>query len=265
MGGLGNQMFQYAFSLSLSKKYKTFFILANASQSQFFKYFNISHFTRIQFLNKLLLIYYRVFINKKIHQIGDEPIFEFKKKCTNNLYYIGYFQSEIYFDNIKNEIKNKFDIKRKYKDIFLNKYSYLFKQRILAIHCRFGDYLCLDNDNLGGRDLSLPTTYYRNALNQIDNLSDYQIVIVSDDKIMCTSRFGFIENKLIISEHEIIDFQILLNAHKLIISNSTFSWWAAYLNNKEAKVYAPEYWLGHKIKQEWPVGIMHNSFEKISF
>jgi hypothetical protein len=50
-----------------------------------------------------------------------------------------------------------------------------------------------------------------------------------------------------------MDFQHLLNADVCIISNSTFSWWGAWLNNKPTKViYAPKYFMGWRIKKEIP-------------
>jgi hypothetical protein len=50
----------------------------------------------------------------------------------------------------------------------------------------------------------------------------------------------------------------MINADKLIISNSSFAWWGTYLNKKNAEVFAPRYWLGFKIRKEYPVGIFNS-------
>jgi hypothetical protein len=63
-----------------------------------------------------------------------------------------------------------------------------------------------------------------------------------------------------------MDFQHLLNAHECIISNSTFSWWGAWLNTRpDKKIYAPEYFLGWRIKKEYPQNIYPHDWVKVSF
>ena len=134
----------------------------------------------------------------------------------------------------------------------------------MAIHFRFGDYLTYGNETLGGTNIVLPEQYYLNAINHIKNISEYKVVVVTDDVDNFGERLSIIKDKIIVSESEIMDFQILLNADLLIISNSTFSWWAAYLNKKQPKVFAPEFWMGFKVKKEFPFAIVPDKFEKIS-
>lgn len=262
-GRLGNQMFQYACALSISKKFQTFFLIDNSYKSVFFKYFKTRQLD-FGFSNKILLKLFKKTIRNTICQVGDEEVPEIKKLFKNNSYYDGFFQSEEYFEGYKEYLQKKVVIKNKYKALFNSKYEQLFKDnKIIAIHCRLGDYLNWGSDLLGGKNLTLPQSYYQNALSLIDQVEKYKIIIVTDDILNIENRFCFIHDKIIISEDEIIDFQILQNAHLLIISNSSFSWWAAYLNTKNATVYAPEYWLGFKVKKEYPVGIFSDNFIKI--
>lgn len=262
-GRLGNQIFLYVFAMSMSKKFNTFFIIDNSENIVFFKYFKkiTIHF---DFLNIALLKLYRNLIKNRVSQVGIENVAEMKKLLTNNCYYDGFFQSENYFEISREYLKNNLIIRKKYINAFKNKYGQLFlDNKIIAIHCRLGDYLNWGSEELGGENLTLPQSYYQNAISQIDEIEKYQFIVVTDDIFNIENRFDFIENKIIVSEEEIIDFQILQNAHQLIVSNSSFSWWAAYLNNKTAPVYVPEYWLGFKVEREFPVGIISENFIKI--
>jgi hypothetical protein len=98
----------------------------------------------------------------------------------------------------------------------------------------------------------------------IPDIDDYNVLFVSDDIAFAKKEFGTKENYFFENNEEIIDFQILLNADILIIANSTFSWWAAWLNNKAGKViYAPNYFLGFKVKKFSPAGIKVDSWNWI--
>lgn len=127
------------------------------------------------------------------------------------------------------------------------------------VHIRRTDYLFFGKESLGGKNMCLPDGYFINCLNKIKNINDYLIIFISDDIIYARKRFSNMYFKAQFeSNDEIIDFQLLMYADVLVISNSTFAWWAAYLNQKPNKiVYAPKYWLGFKKKIEYPVNILH--------
>jgi hypothetical protein len=68
----------------------------------------------------------------------------------------------------------------------------------------------------------------------------------------------------IISGKVLDDFQLLNSARIHIMANSTFSWWAAYLNpDPAARIMGPKYWFGHKPQHQFeaPEGIMHPAWE----
>jgi hypothetical protein len=261
-GRLGNQLFQYAFALATAKRFKTFFLIDRINDSSFVKYFDIYN---SQTVNKLMLYFFR----RKIICIEDasEKLKTRIDKLSNNTYYDGFFQSEIYFDNVKRLVIKKFQVRKKYKEMFESKFGELFfGHKIIAIHCRIGDYVnAWNEEDYGSIDLILPEKYYKNALAMIEDIQNYKIIIVTDDIEKATSKFDFINDKIIVSEDEIIDFQILQNANKLIIANSTFSWWAAYLNHKNATVFAPQYWLGFKVNKEMPEAIIPENYVRVKF
>ncbi|RYE23501.1 MAG: alpha-1,2-fucosyltransferase [Sphingobacteriaceae bacterium] len=265
-GRLGNQLFQYAFAVALSRKYHTFYLISNPSVTDSVKkYFYVRSLSANKWVRRVL---HRYAPRKKlgvVAQTGFEEIDEVQCLIGNKIHYEGYFQSIHYFQRIAADIKRVFSIRPAYEKEFTKKYGHLFQQPVLAIHLRIGDYAAWGGDILGGTNMVLPDSYYDNALRQIADLSSYKIIVVTDDVEGAKTKLPTIQDKIIISDQEIVDFQCLMNADKLIISNSTFAWWAAILNKKQAQVFAPEFWLGFKVKKEYPIGIIPESFVKVSF
>jgi len=180
-GRLGNQMFQYAFAISLAKKFKTFFLIDNFEGSAFLKYFRVEPLARwLFFYNKLLRLCGKYFI-QKIEQSGNEVPEKWMIENLDNRYYKGFFQSEKYFENVIALVKERFVVKKQFRKMFHDGFGHKFSEKkILAIHCRFGDYLnSWGVKNLGGDNLSLPVSYYKNALNLITDKSNYTIIVVT--------------------------------------------------------------------------------------
>lgn len=272
-GRLGNQMFQYAFAFSLAKRHNCGFECHSSSGHKFLlsKYFILPNHNKSRFrytiehLCKKLLKYTdskkRYYKNWQVISQWDIPN-EKNINLSRSTKFLGYFQSNKYFDNYKKDICNEFCIKKKYKTEFSQKYSELLKNPYATVHVRRSDYLTFGNESLGGKNLTLPISYYNECLKKINDY-DGKIVFISDDIEFCKKQFGLRKNFLFESNQLIIDFQLILNSQIAIISNSTFSWWAAYLN-KSTQVYAPKYWLGFKIKKEYPSGICYSGFNWIN-
>ena len=129
------------------------------------------------------------------------------------------------------------------------------------VHIRRTDYINWGNDELG-YNLSLPETYYSNALSKLDT-TNKNIIFISDD--IAFTKLNFNIRSAIYSENnsEIFDLQLLMQADYLVLSNSTFAWWGAYLNTNAKAVYCPQYWLGFKINKEWPTGITLPGWQQI--
>jgi len=87
---------------------------------------------------------------------------------------------------------------------------------------------------------------------------------VSDDIDFARTEFTHIPNSEFSQSDMITDFQIIMNADVSILSNSSFAWWAAYLNPKKNKIiYCPQYWLGFKVKKEYPENIIPTAWNQI--
>jgi hypothetical protein len=259
-GRLGNQMFQYAFGHAFSLKTNEGVCFDfNKQPNLIKKYFKISF--RKQKIASLKL--YLVNIAGR-HAFLKKIVVPNKKCMAEDLYnnykeykkcfFDGYFQSVSYFFPFQEEVAQKFEIRKKYRKKFLKKYGEIFSsEKVIAVHVRKTDYLYHGNDHLGGDDISLPISYYKNIFDRITSKDDFLIIFVGDDLTDFKQEFDGKENVIFEENDQIIDFQILMNADVMILSNSTFAWWAAFLNRKENKqVFAPKYWLGHLTKVEYP-------------
>ena len=151
-------------------------------------------------------------------------------------------------------------LKEKYIREYNAKYGELFNNnKIVVVHIRRTDYMSYGERRK--RDISLPLAYFKKRLDAIENLNEYQVIFVSDDTDKVKKVFKAQSNFTFSNNSEIIDFQLIQNADISIISNSTFAWWAAYLNSKKyKKVYAPKDWFGFRIGRDHPKGIMTDKF-----
>ena len=261
-GRLANQLFQYAFAYSISKKNRSiyYFDINLYYGFRLYKYFRLRKFEIIsQFFKS---IFYRIkskhnFVTVK--EYSDTPSLSINQNIGKDIVWDGHFQSIKYFKDFETKIKKLFRVKRKFVKVFNDKYACLFKNNtVTVVHVRLTDYKLSGNDFLGGQDLTLPFSYYKFCLNQILKTNSIEkIIVISDDVEKCKEIFKEFEKVNIMYEEntEIIDFQLIMNADYLILSNSSFSWWGAYLNNKKQKVYAPKYWLGFHKKFSYPLEI----------
>ncbi len=285
-GRMGNQMFQYAFGYTTSKRLGTRFFICKPNSLKYFKANN-----HLGGRNKMNMALYMIAANVLTKSRYKLWVTEFRKPITlknylikknildwphdfndgdflhkikNHVIYDGYFQSESYLKGYEYDIRALFDIQQRHKTLFKKYKNHLFNKRSVAVHLRRTDYINFGSKELGGRDLTLPTNYYSKCIAMIKGIEDYNVIFVSDDIEFTKREFGTKENYFFESNDEITDFQILLNADVLIIANSTFSWWAAWLNNKAEKViYAPNYFLGFKVKKFYPKGIKVDSWNWI--
>lgn len=235
-GRLGNQMFQFAFAASKAKDHHSTPFIDDWGRLKYFEAYR--KYKRVNFRNRLYLSY--LLIKRKINIIPLEKFHGFEPNLlhayTNNFLHIGYFQSSLYFSSNSSHIHSLYQVRKKYR-------IELPQEPYLAIHLRFGDYENLQQKGLN-QNAVLSKDYFRQAFSRV-KLKYSKIIAVSDEPDRIRETLGIYEVE-IYSGSEIQDFQILKNADSLIISNSTFSWWAAYLNSSCKQVIAPKQWLGTK-------------------
>ena len=152
----------------------------------------------------------------------------------------GYFQSPRYFDQHREEIKNFLQIKREILSRVETEMPEVTLPNAVAVHVRRGDYLSSENlYNIFDID------YYIRALSVFP--TDSILVVTSDDLAWCRKNFDNLPYKIVYSKFTdpIYDFAILSRCKSLIMANSSFSWWAAYmkmLHFGNGTVVAPRPW-----------------------
>ena len=225
-GGLGNQLFQiaaaYSHALEVGDDFAINYNLPHyLGQGKQCTTYKDTVFSKIKSTDITPSSYYseKDFTYNKIPQ-------------QKNLLLDGYFQSEKYFKNYENEIKELFNfsfikVKKKYSTI----------NNKVVLHVRRGDYL--ENSNTHP---SIPLEYYKSCLEELD-IKDPTILIVTDDINTVSKDFNELDYVHVNGQNELEDFCYIMNADYIIGCNSTFSWWAAYLSNSKKSIF-PKKWFG---------------------
>jgi hypothetical protein len=263
-GQLGNQLFQIAFIRLASKILNESYTIIDdkAYGCIVERYFKI-RFWESKFFRRLLKRYFFL-VKRETFEFNNwqktERVISLLKPGK---LYKGFFQSENFFRETTN--RNSFIIKEEYRRVFINKYGELFmKYKIIVIHVRLKDYFEIGDEKLGGKGLQLPFNYYRKAIEEIEIDDKTRVIVISDDPEYIRKNFQLDVPFSIVTNHFIIDLLLLINANVLILSNSSFSWWGAYLNKSDnLKVIVPEYWMGFKVQKNYPVEIIPDTWIKV--
>ncbi|PKO99479.1 MAG: alpha-1,2-fucosyltransferase [Bacteroidetes bacterium HGW-Bacteroidetes-8] len=166
-----------------------------------------------------------------------QPCFEYREiEYFDKIRLSGYFQSEKFFD--KDFVRELFSPDKETLSHINSTYGHLFKEEIISINVRRGDYLT--------RPLRQPICempYFKRAINYFGK--DKRYLLISDDIEWCKRKFKGENFYFIDDEPPIIDLYLQAMCTHNIISNSTFSWWGAWLNPNPSKiVIAPIKWFG---------------------
>lgn len=150
----------------------------------------------------------------------------------------GYHQSEKYILENRNNILNWFSVPNPedlLRMINLN-------DDTCVINFRGGDYAPMN-------EVFLPQKFWDESISKMKEINpNMTFKVVTDDPNLASQFFPDFE----IYHFGIIqDFSIVKYAKYLIIANSTFSWWAAWLNEKVEITIAPKYWMRHNISKGW--------------
>ncbi len=256
-GGLGNQMFQYAAGRAASLRVETELKLDVSSFQEYklrkyslqnFKIkadFALSEETREakgNFLKNLV----------SPSWIKEEPFSPWNSKLLSlkdNAYLDGYWQSEKYFKDKEENIRQEFSLKKPFQ-AEAGKISAQMEatENPVSIHVRRGDYVSKKhlNEIFG----VCHPEYYEKAVAFVAGKTSHPVFFIfSDDIAWVKENLKIQFPAVFVSKSEIEDFEelaLMSECRHNIIANSTFSWWGAWLNrNPEKIVIAPKKWFNH--------------------
>ena len=256
-GGLGNQLFQYAvgralaihhrlplkLDLTIFKTYKLhrylldqFAIQADiATEDEIIKLKGRNN-VLFSALRKAGLVKRKSYLKEKRSSYFDASVFK-----KDDVYLDGYWQNELYFSDIREELLRDLTSISSMSDLGVVYMEGIKKSNSVSLHVRRGNYLNLKNFNV------LDINYYMKAVEYIrKNVEKPTFYIFSDDLEWCKNSLGFLDNCIFVdsTKTEIDDLELMSYCKHNIIANSSFSWWGAWLNqNCKKTVIAPKGWL----------------------
>lgn len=231
-GRLGNNLFEIAAAKSISDDI-LLYCPSDYAENMILKYKN----TLFKDFN----------IAKKLPndiEIYREPSYEYKKININsekNMLLKGYYQSYKYLD--KQKIYKLFSIPESVKVDIQTRYSKVLEKETVCINVRRGDYLQLPH-----RHPFCGKSFFSNAMKIFQN-KDVNFLVSSDDIKWCKNNIKGNNVFYVENSYPLMDLYVQTICQHNIISNSSFSWWGAYLNpNPNKIVVAPQRWYGMALR-----------------
>ena len=273
IGRLGNQMFQYASLIGISKNNNLDFCIPDNSNVNWGnyeidiansgKYHQLQHcFEMNNLTNENLNI-----ITEKNYDVFWEDNMNFDEnlyyRCPDNINIRGYLENYNYFRNVEDNIRNDFIFKKNIMMESLKYFDYLNIDNPVCIIVRRGDYTVHSSTHP-----ILGIDYYKNSINYFG--PDRKYLIISDDIFWC-KKFFIGENYAFVDYIPLkiykghFDMCIGSLCSDFIISNSTFAWWTSWLSkNLSKKICSPSKWFHGNNKNLNVDGYYMDNFIKIN-
>lgn len=264
LGGLGNQMFQYAFAIALKNEFPTDVIKIDVSTFNGYNLHNGfeiekifgKHLQHASFIDICKVSW--PFFHYRLWQIGMRILpqrssmvrdkafpTEFKfESIQNKKYFLGYWGQSKFFEKYRNEILKVFSFPKITDNNNLHAIDFIKSKKTAFIHVRRGDYI--NHPTLGG---VCTVEYYVRAIHRLRTEFNYNhFIVFSNDIPWCRETF---KEQLSDSETLFVDWnkgvnsfrdmQLMSYCQSGIIANSSFSYWGAWLSDAEI-ILRPEKW-----------------------
>jgi hypothetical protein len=285
MGGLGNQMFQYATAKAISIRNNSplkvdltllemgkqmaheivthrdldldiFQMKIDFASKSEIEYFNGKVYKSVfgKVLNRLQL-----YLRKGQLVLENGRGFNSNvTKLAGNVCLVGGWQSEKYFKEFETEIRNDFKFKNPILEISNELLNEIQKNEAVCVNVRRGDYVTspIYSKEVG----ALPAEYYNEGMKLItEKIPSAVFYVFSDDLEWCKANLKN-ENNLVFVEHEQAGkkfsnyLQLMTKCKYFVIPNSTFGWWGAWLSSYDNKiVVAPKMWTIDLTVRPWDI------------
>lgn len=267
LGGLGNQLFQYAAARRVAvEKSLPLKVDVSAFDTYTLRSYKLNHFdiqvdiatpeeirrfTRPDIVGKGKRWFARNILPHHLRPIyREQKQYQFEADILNtprNVYLQGYFQNEGYFKPIEPVIRREFQVKEPLRATNAVMANHIKNDNAISIHIRRGDYA--SNPTTRAFHGLLPLTYYQTAVQNITELVESpHFYIFSDDPQWARENLEIDYPTTLVdhndSSHDYEDLRLMSLCKHHIIANSSFSWWGAWLcENPEKIIYAPKKWL----------------------
>lgn len=252
-GGLGNQLFQYAYARSQSLKHNVkFYLDTTLYLENFIRSYTLDKFNIIENIN-----------NNPIEDIIiRESQFNFSKELQyiNDGHIIGYFQNEKYFKEYEHIIRKDLTLKNPIQqNEFIDK---IYNTNSIAVQVRRGDYFSNKDVTMHAVDLSM---YYMRALSLLGSFVDNPTVFFfSDDieyvknNVSCKYKSVYVTG---LKDYE--ELYLISQCKNHVIGNSSFGWWGTWLSNNNGKKIAPKEWFNDKEMQKQSKDVIPKNWIRI--
>lgn len=268
LGGLGNQMFQYATGRAVAHRSRVELLLDVSG----FEHYDLRRYELDEWA-----IQARVATPEELARAGVattsprlllrrigralglvRPLDSFKEasfaydsgilQVASPAYLEGYWQSESYFSDVADLLRREFVPKRPF-DVSNQAIAIRIHDQgihAVSLHIRRGDYVT--NPHTAQYHGACSLDYYRSAVNYVsERVSNPHFFVFSDDLTWVRENLNLDYAMTLVdvngSDRGIWDMNLMMACRHHVIANSSFSWWGAWLNpNQDKIVIAPKRW-----------------------